>query len=261
MKIFLFTLAIIATVNSFAQEKPHSRFRYQRTITFFGTQTISRVEDLYYDGKASIYVTYGHDLQGIQADTILYQSNGSTITMNYTNISDKKYLIIHKDYATKAMTLNDILENGKKCIVEDSIPKLIWQLKPKKKQIGRYSCQKAVTIFRCATYTVWFTNDIPIGIGPWKLGGLPRLIIEATDERDNVEYKFSLISAEYPNTNVNYPIIPPYGVKTYQYNDFVEFQLKEIEKKRTFESAATGNTYSTEHISVSPECYEINEKK
>jgi GLPGLI family protein len=31
--------------------------------------------------------------------------------------------------------------------------------------------------FRDRVHTVWFTNEIPVSFGPWKLNGLPCIII------------------------------------------------------------------------------------
>lgn len=37
----------------------------------------------------------------------------------------------------------------------------------------------ATTIFRGRKWTVYFTEDIPLPLGPWKLGALPGLILSA----------------------------------------------------------------------------------
>lgn len=64
---------------------------------------------------------------------------------------------------------------------EETLEKPIWKLQDEKKEIMGYKCQKATTHFRGRTWIVWYTNEIPISDGPWKLWGLPGLILEATD--------------------------------------------------------------------------------
>jgi GLPGLI family protein len=60
------------------------------------------------------------------------------------------------------------------------------------KIIGDYSCYLAKGKVRGRNYTVWFTPKIPVKCGPWKLWGLPGLIIEA--ESDDGLYKWALTS-------------------------------------------------------------------
>src|SRR5690554_6438375 len=47
-----------------------------------------------------------------------------------------------------------------------------WVLLEDTKQIGGFTCQKALTTFRGRNYTAWFTSQIPVNLGPWKLNGL-----------------------------------------------------------------------------------------
>ncbi len=47
------------------------------------------------------------------------------------------------------------------------------------KTILGYECQQARTRFKGRDWTVWFTEDIPLNYGPWKLGGLPGLVLSA----------------------------------------------------------------------------------
>ncbi|GAB6982088.1 GLPGLI family protein [Prevotella dentasini] len=44
-----------------------------------------------------------------------------------------------------------------------------------------YPCQMARTNFKGRTWTAWYTEDIPLDFGPWKLCGLPGLILRASD--------------------------------------------------------------------------------
>lgn len=42
-----------------------------------------------------------------------------------------------------------------------------------------YPCTMATTTFKGRTWTAWYTEDIPLDNGPWKLCGLPGLILSA----------------------------------------------------------------------------------
>lgn len=56
-----------------------------------------------------------------------------------------------------------------------------WEVKDSTKQILGYSCQLATCNFRGRCYHAWFASDIPVSDGPWKLTGLPGLILELYD--------------------------------------------------------------------------------
>jgi len=74
---------------------------------------------------------------------------------------------------------------------EDVLSDLKWKLLPEKSDILGYSCQKAVTTFRGRNYLAWFTTELPNMNGPWKLGGLPGLILFAEDA--SKQYTFECI--------------------------------------------------------------------
>ncbi len=56
-----------------------------------------------------------------------------------------------------------------------------WTLKSGQDSILGYTCYVAETEFRGRKYRVWYTLEIPYSYGPWKLGGLPGLILKAED--------------------------------------------------------------------------------
>lgn len=57
-----------------------------------------------------------------------------------------------------------------------------WNFADRDSTILGYSCQMAKCQFRGHSWTVWFTPDIPVVCGPWKLSGLPGLILYASDD-------------------------------------------------------------------------------
>lgn len=84
-------------------------------------------------------------------------------------------------------------------IIAANIEKLNWHIiKDTVKIIGNHNCNFASTVFRGRKYYVWFASDINTGFGPWKLNGLPGLIIEAIDETKEVAFYLESIES-YPN--------------------------------------------------------------
>ena len=65
---------------------------------------------------------------------------------------------------------------------QDSINHLFdWHLVEGDSIVCGYPCHKAQTTFRGRTWTAWYTLDLPYNDGPWKLCGLPGLILHAED--------------------------------------------------------------------------------
>ena len=71
-------------------------------------------------------------------------------------------------------------------ILAETKPIMNWKVTKESKKILGYTCYKATTKFRGRDYTAWFTPDIPYNLGPWKLGGLPGLILKV--ENDLFDY-------------------------------------------------------------------------
>ena len=58
-----------------------------------------------------------------------------------------------------------------------------WTLTNGQDSICGYACLSATTKYHGLTWNVFYTEDVPASIGPWKLGGLPGLITKATDAK------------------------------------------------------------------------------
>lgn len=99
------------------------------------------------------------------------ESRGLGATEVYKNFSNKKMTVTTRIFEPRA----DVF------FYEEDIPMQAWTLTPEFKQIHGYDCQKATTRYLGRNYEAWFTSGIPISNGPWKLGGLPGMILEAYD--------------------------------------------------------------------------------
>jgi len=95
---------------------------------------------------------------------------------------------IYKNYpAGKVTTLDRLAMNRFRCEEENEMP--AWELLPDTATILSYSCQKAVCRFKGREYEAWFTPEIPRNEGPWKLYGLPGLILKASDSQGHYTFE------------------------------------------------------------------------
>lgn len=95
-----------------------------------------------------------------------------------------------------AVYINKIM-NQDNYAIRESLEKINWTIEKETKQLLGYTCQKATGICKGRNYIAWFTTDIPASFGPWKLQGLPGLILEASDMAQRIKFTCTSIT---PNT-------------------------------------------------------------
>ena len=61
-------------------------------------------------------------------------------------------------------------------------PDIAWTLTDDTLTVSGYLCQQATATFRGVEWRVWYTEEIPSSAGPWRLRGLPGLIVKAESE-------------------------------------------------------------------------------
>ena len=106
-------------------------------------------------------------------------NNGEFMRGKYPHKRLKTY--IYKNYPEGRMTVTDGLILQDYCYV-DSLHAQTWTIGDSTREVLGYMCQQATADFRGRHWTAWFATDIPVSDGPWKLDGLPGLILEAYDE-------------------------------------------------------------------------------
>ncbi|MBR1665998.1 MAG: GLPGLI family protein [Bacteroidaceae bacterium] len=68
-------------------------------------------------------------------------------------------------------------------MTDELLEKPDWTLTNEQDRICGYACLSATTKYHGLTWNVYYTEEVPASIGPWKLGGLPGLITKATDAK------------------------------------------------------------------------------
>ena len=88
---------------------------------------------------------------------------------------------------------------------ETVIPKLSWKISKDEKKIAGYKARKATTSYGGRQWTAWFCEDIPVQSGPYVFEGLPGLIIELYDSKENFVFTLNSISQTSKEIYKNLP--------------------------------------------------------
>ncbi|MDY0929446.1 GLPGLI family protein [Chryseobacterium sp. CFBP8996] len=108
------------------------------------------------------------------------------------------------DHLPAIIRKKDSFENTSLILLNDffslkSTDKMNWKLLNDTKIEGQYTLQKATTTFGGRNWIAWFSKDINLSEGPYKFRGLPGLIFEIEDDKNNFMFKLSK-SMKFPTT-------------------------------------------------------------
>jgi GLPGLI family protein len=127
----------------------------------------------------------------IQIDSLIAASTADQILANPGRYVGGTTFSVFKNYPTGKFTTVDKVPTDW-FLYEEDTPVQEWTLKDDStKEILGYKCQRAECDFRGRKYTAWYSDEIPVADGPWKLGGLPGLIMQAGDSQGH--YTFTLV--------------------------------------------------------------------
>jgi|SRR6185437_4032986 len=97
----------------------------------------------------------------------------------------------------KLLTKDVVMVN--EYLIEGPMPAMDWTISSDTATFGGLHCQKATCHFRGRDYIVWFCPDLPVHSGPWKLNGLPGVIVDAHDTKNEVVFKFDGVEKTVPS--------------------------------------------------------------
>lgn len=207
LKRSLLLVTIIGfTCSTFAQEKDHAlasiEYEFVHVTDTTRRENPRKERMILYLGKSmSLYKskTLALKLAEIKKEMGEEFNEGNKkrhLSFNAPNIATSELFLSPQQ---QQMRLVDKIGPTEYLIPED-YPMIQWTINSQTKVIGGYNCQQATGDFGGRTYLAWFTAEIPFPYGPWKLHGLPGLILQASDATNDVQFNYAGFKKELNDT-------------------------------------------------------------
>lgn len=181
---FILVFFLLITINIYAQKESAIGIVQYQTDLKLGLPT-TNTSKLFFNSNKSSFIEGQYSITNMPEDVKIQDASNR-------KEKDIKYYV---DLTKKQLLKEDLIAN-KLYLIKENLPKIEWDLSSKEKDtLLSFLCNKALGNFRGRTYTAWYAPEIPVNFGPWKLQGLPGLILKASDDLGQVE--FLAVSLEY----------------------------------------------------------------
>ena len=127
-------------------------------------------------GKTSKFFSY----KTFQRDSLLRVTPSEQVLANPGNFKGGVQYAVFQNYPQGELTCTDKIATDY-LLYTEPLPEIGWELSPRTREIIGYTCRRATCTFRGRDYEAWYTEEIPLGLGPWKFRGLPGLILAVND--------------------------------------------------------------------------------
>ncbi len=193
LTVLLLLVAILAKAQKpdTAQAIVHYKFTHVRDTNNRDKPLIENMM-LLVGRNSSVYKSYDRKLKEEQMRKSIEEqmSSGSRDLRITSSVGSLSPNVDYYQYPNekKLYTIERLMANS--YIIPESMSAINWKVSADTVTIGGLPCQKATTRFKGRNYTAWFCDELPYRAGPWKLSGLPGLIVEASDDKKEVMFKF-----------------------------------------------------------------------
>ncbi len=148
----------------------------------FNEQMLLQIGD-----KCSAFYSYA----SYQVDSLIAEQMRKGEDININTSSQVSWKVYRNYPAMGRSAYLDRIANDR-YVVEEELDVPRWEIvADSTRQILGYTAHLATAKYRGRVWNAWYAADIPLGDGPWKLHGLPGLILSAYDS--NREFTFNAV--------------------------------------------------------------------
>ncbi len=176
--------------------------------------TFSNTESLFKNAEIPKDIDIKHEENGGEFNIVMKMPESVT----YMNVKDNSFI-----------QSQDLL--GKQFLIVDKLDTKKWKFTGEQKKVLNYMCQKAMHTDSSQTTIAWFTTQIPVGVGPNGLNGLPGLVLAV--ELDNGDRTIVATSVELKEVDAATIVKPTKG------KQISRSEFKKIRDEKMKEMGAT----------------------
>jgi GLPGLI family protein len=156
----------------------------------------------------------------IDKDSIVFCSNDLMIRDTiYLENKEKEEIYVSSD-EIELMTIKDRTDLYKYNFIDNYLYKTLeknktldWQIQNDIKKINGFTCQLATLKYKGREWKAWFDKSYPISFGPYIFHGLPGLIVQLYDSKNNyifslkeiINSKDKMAESFFSSSNISFP--------------------------------------------------------
>lgn len=194
--LILVTMPSILVIGQSYDNSGVGMVSYERVLNYDGTPS-SKEFTLVFTPEFSLFF---ENEPSHESGPTIKPSSEDEFDLDFSMTLGGARYIVKTDFARDTIESQvTALHGGKQqtFIVQEKIMKIKWTIENDFKMIDKLKAQKATGQFRGRKYVAWFSNEIPVRYGPWKLNGLAGLILSVADEKNEVLFHATSIKVPY----------------------------------------------------------------
>lgn len=177
--MYIFSLITSLIITNCCYSQSNYQVKYKMTTLFDGLKNYEAKLTFSKQESCFEYKLFANDTTTIENE----DENGH----KRIAIPNKRQQSIYINFKDKK--ISELKHFKSAYLVDDTLSFPQWDITSEIKTINNHQCQKATAFYKGRTYEVWYANEYPTFFGPWKLNGLPGLIILAYDRKNEVFFE------------------------------------------------------------------------
>lgn len=183
-KIIVTMMALVLTVAAQAQNDSIDQAQFVVAYDLV-TNTTDRTGNAVTDSVRLAVVVGSHTVMCKEFNRAMMENfgEGSNKDYQFGEWVARKYnlFVLYVGYPEGEVSVFDKITPNR-YFYSEPLPDFQWELTDDTLTVGGYLCQKAVGKYGGRTWTAWYSEEVSAPYGPWKLRGLPGMILKAEDK-------------------------------------------------------------------------------